>query len=145
MAPVRTGSRAGPFRRGIRLRASFAWVRICLEIDCSAEAPSSRAALPAPLLSSLAARPTRSATSSRTCLRSTCLSSGITPHPLGNFFRGLVLGRLHEIAVAKEPNEPALLGDREPADRFAFHHFRGLLDVVVRRDDRHLAAHQVLR
>src|SRR6267378_1389602 len=84
MAPVRTGSRAGPLRRGIRLRASFAWVRICLELACSAEAPSSRAALPAPLPSSLAARPTRSATSSRTCLRSTCLSSGTTRHPLGN-------------------------------------------------------------
>src|SRR5438132_6878444 len=145
MAPVRTGSRAGPLRRGIRLRASFAWVRICLEIDCSAEAPSSRAALPAPLPSSFAARPTRSATSSRTCLRSTCLSSGTTRHPLGNFFRGLVFGRLHEVPVAQDTNEPAVLGNRKPADLLAFHHLCRLLDVVVRADDRHLAAHQVLR
>src|SRR5712692_4141691 len=116
MAPVRIESRVGTPGRRIRLRASFAGWRICVEMDCSADAPSSRAALPAPLLSSFAARPTRSATSSRTRLRSTCLRSGTTRHPLGHFFRGLVLGRLHEIAVAQDTNEAAMLGDRQPAD-----------------------------
>src|ERR1700687_4378124 len=72
MAPVRTDSRVGPPRRGIRLRASFACLRICVEMDSSADAPSSRAAFPAPLLSSFAALPTRAANSSRTCVGGSC-------------------------------------------------------------------------
>src|SRR3989442_15407240 len=119
MAPVSTGRCLGPVCRGIRFRASFDCLRICVEIDSSADAPSSRAALPAPLPSSFAARPTRSTTSSRTLVRSTCLRTGTTRHPLGNFFRGLVLGRLHEVHVAQDANEPAVLGDRKPADLLA--------------------------
>src|SRR5437879_1371746 len=145
MAPVSTGRRAGRRRPAIRLRATFPCFAICVEIDSSADAPSSRAALPAPLPSSLAARPTRSTTSSRTLVRSTCLRSGTTRHPLGHFFRGLVLGRLHEVPVAQDADEPAVLGDRKPADLLAFHDLRGLLDVVIGADDRDLATHQVLR
>src|SRR2546427_12710907 len=120
MAPAMTVSGDGPRRVGSRLRAALAWLRIWLLTDSSADAASSRAALPAPLPSSFAARPTRSATSLPTCLKSTCLRSGTAPHPLGDLLGGLVLGRLAPGAVAQDTHQPAGLGHREAPDLFAF-------------------------
>src|SRR5437879_2439020 len=144
MAPLTTDSRVGAPRRGSRLRASLVCLRICVVMDSWAEAPSSRAALPAPVPSSLAARPTRSATSSRTCLRSTCLRSGTLCYPLRDFLRHLVLGRLDQVAVAQDANQATLLRHRQAADFVPLHHATRLLDVVLGTDDRHVAAHQVL-
>src|SRR5947209_13262277 len=135
----------GPRRPGSRLRAAFVCLRTCELTDSSAVAVSSRAALPAPLVSSLAARPTRSATSSRTCLKSTCLRSGTTRHPLRHFRGGLVLGCLHQVAVTQDPDQAAVLDHRQPADFVAFHGAGGVLDVVVGIDLRYVAAHQMLR
>src|SRR5207302_5337325 len=134
----------GPPRLGRRRFAAPVCLRICVLSDSSAVAPSSRAALPAPLPSSLAARVTRSATSSRTCLRSTCFRSGTTRHPLGGFLGRLVLGRLHQVAVAQHTNQAPVLGDREAADCLALHRARRLLDVILGTDDGHVAAHHVL-
>src|SRR5438552_7283777 len=112
MAPAMIESGDGPPRAGSRLRAAFVCLRIWVLTDSSAEAASSRAAFPAPLVSSFAARPTRSATSLLTCLRSTCFRSGTARHPLGDFFSRFVLGRLDQVAVAQNADQPAILRDR---------------------------------
>src|SRR5436309_5208443 len=112
MAPTMIESGDGPPRAGSRLRAAFVCLRIWVLTDSSAEAASSRAAFPAPLVSSFAARPTRSATSLLTCLRSTCFRSGTARHPLGDFFSRFVLGRLDQVAVAQNADQPAILRDR---------------------------------
>src|SRR2546425_896530 len=123
-----TVSGDGPRRVGSRLRAALAWLRIWLLTDSSADAASSRAALPAPLPNSFAARPTRSATSLPTCLKSTCFRSGTARHPLGDFLGRFVLGRLHQVAMAQDADQTAVLGDRQSADFFAFHLAGGLLN-----------------
>src|SRR2546421_2906386 len=135
----------GPRREGSCLRAAFACLRIWALTESSADAASSRAALPAPLPSSFAARPTRSATSLPTCLKSTCLSSGTTRHPLRDLLSRLVLGRLDQVAVAQDADQPAVLGNRQAPDLFALHLASRLFDVVIGRDGRDLRAHQVLR
>src|SRR5213594_2862718 len=145
MAPAMTVSGDGPRRVGSRLRAALAWLRIWLLTDSSADAASSRAALPAPLPSSFAARPTRSATSLPTCLKSTCFRSGTSRHPLGDLLGHFVLGRLDQVAVAQDAHQAAVLGNRQAADRFALHRAPGLLDVIVRRDGGDLPAHHALR
>src|SRR3989442_3618577 len=144
MAPAMTANGDGPRRVGSRFRADFACLRIWVLTVSSADAASSRAALPAPLPNSFAARPTRSATSLPTCLKSTCFRSGTARHPLGDFLGRFVLGRLHQVAMAQDADQAAVLGDRQSADFFAFHLAGGLLDVVVRCDDRDLPAHHVL-
>src|SRR5437588_5040362 len=145
MAPAMTVNGDGPRRVGSRLRAAFACLRIWVFTDSSADAASSRAALPAPLPSSFAARPTRSATSLPTCLKSTCFRSGTTRHPLGDLLGRFVLGGLDQVAVAQHAHQPAILRNRQAPDLFAFHLAPRLIDVVVRRDDRDLLAHHVLR
>src|SRR5438105_11749565 len=121
----------GPRRPGSRLRAALVCLRICELTDSSAVAVSSRAALPAPLVSSLAARPTRSATSSRTCLKSTCLRSGTTRHPLRHFRGGLVLGCLHQVAVTQDPDQASVLDHQPPADFLSVHGSCCVFVVVV--------------
>src|SRR5712691_2476071 len=143
-APARTASRDGPPRLGRRRLAAVVCLRICVFSDSSAVAPSSRAAFPAPLPNSFAARLTRSTTSSRTCFRSTCFKSSTTRHPLSDFRGRLVLGRLHQVAMTQDTNQAAVLRDREPTDFLALHHAGGLLDIIVGTDDGHVAAHQVL-
>src|SRR5437870_8688999 len=108
MAPAMTANGDGPRRVGNRLRAAFVCLRIWVLTDSSADAASSRAALPAPLPSSFAARPTRSATSLPTCLKSTCFRSGTTRHPLGDLLGHFVLGRLYQVAVAQHAHQTAI-------------------------------------
>src|SRR6266550_859584 len=139
-----TDSGVGPPRLGRRFRAAFDCVRICVFSDSSAEAVSSRAALPAPLPSSFAARPTRSATSSRTCFRSICFKSSTTRHSLCYLLGGFVLGGLHQVAVAQHADQASVLDDRQPANLLALHLPAGFLDVVVGTDGRDLLIHQVL-
>src|SRR5438270_11699442 len=144
MAPVMTDSGEGPPRLGRRVRAAFDCLRICVFSESSAEAASSRAALPAPLPSSFAARPTRSATSSRTCFRSICFKSSTTRYSFCDLLGGLVLGRLHQVAVTQHADQASVLHDRQPADLLALHLPAGFLDVVVRSNGCDLLAHQVL-
>src|SRR5438067_2149653 len=144
MAPAMIESGDGPPRAGSRLRAAFVCLRIWVLTDSSAEATSSRAAFPAPLVSSFAARPTRSATSLLTCLRSTCFRSGTPRHPLRHLLGRFVFGRLDQVAMAENANQAAVLGNRQAPDLLAFHLAARLLDVVLRRNDRDLRAHHVL-
>src|SRR5207247_2004559 len=144
MAPAMIESGDGPPRAGSRLRAAFVCLRIWVLTDSSAEAASSRAAFPAPLVSSFAARPTRSATSLLTCLRSTCFRSGTPRHPLCHLLGHFVFGRLDQVAMAQNADQAAVLGNRQAPDLLAFHLAAGLLDVVLRRNDRDLRAHHVL-
>src|SRR5712691_5876137 len=144
MAPVRTDTRVGVPRRGSRLRPSFACLRICVETDSSADAPSSRATFPAPPLSSFAARPMRSATSSRIFVRSTCFKSSTTRHSLCRPFGDLVLSGLHQVSVTQHTNQASILNDREPADLLALHHPASLLEFLIRPDGTDLTFHQVL-
>src|SRR2546423_9671375 len=139
-----TDSGVGPPRLGRRFRAAFDCVRICVFSDSSAEAVSSRAALPAPLPSSFAARPTRTVTSSRTCFRSICFRSSTTRHSFRYLLGGLVLRGLHQVAVAQNANQAAVFHDRQAADLLSLHPPPALLDVVLRAHRRHLPAHQVL-
>src|SRR5437773_2850066 len=144
MAPTMIESGDGPPRAGSRLRAAFVCLRIWVLTDSSAEAASSRAAFPAPLVSSFAARPTRSATSLLTCLRSTCFRSGTPRHPLRHLLGHFVFGRLDQVAMAENANQAAVLGNRQAPDLLAFHLAARLLEVVLRRNDRDLRAHHVL-
>src|SRR5437763_8632395 len=121
MAPAMTVNGDGPRRVGSRLPAAFACLRIWVLTDSSADAASSRAALPAPVPSSFAARPTRSATSLLTCLRSTCFRSGTPGHPLRHLLGRSVFGRLDQVAMAQDANQAAVLGNRQAPDLLAFH------------------------